>query len=456
MDLVDSYLDDDDDDEYYYYNEEDDDDYDDEDDDERSWKDGISRGTYCGFQPSFLAQHYAVPTRPHLTPEEADRNARKLLEEEEREKERANKKRLKKKRQKDRRRQQKLQEASKENAETPPNANRAPPGDEEASAQSSASEEDLDLGSTFVLKAQKKMAAKPRPERRERAKERPQERAQERPKGSAPQRSQERAPPAKPHPAPPRPVLHNNIIKMDILERYKIQESMDLANIGNNMANSERFSESLQLYTEALKINPSEYRFLGNRSYSYERLGQYTEALRDAELALELKPGFLKGYFRKGKALKGLKRYSEAIAAFQQVLVCDVNHVEAAQEITQCQKKLKESITSTRVKILSNAPLTPPATPPAPPPGQNQKVFVSRNIYNKKSTAAVDPKPPATTPPKATPSKFFPIWVGNVTTKITEDILSSIFEPIGPVHSIRVLHGRTCAFINYTNKEAAE
>lgn len=52
---------------------------------------------------------------------------------------------------------------------------------------------------------------------------------------------------------------------------------------------------------------PHPLRLLGNRSYCLEKLGRYEEALADAEAALALQPGWPKGSFRKGKALRGLQ-----------------------------------------------------------------------------------------------------------------------------------------------------
>lgn len=473
-DSDDSYLD-----EYYYYNDDDDDDG--EDDDIRIWDNNPYQNTYCGLRPSFLlTQNYSLPQPRYITQEEADRNAKELLEEEKREKEKADKKRLKKKRQKDRKRQQKLQEA--ENGKTSLEEKKVTvtktmdsnsaiqkgkADDEDLARQDSStsgSDDDLDLGSTFVRQAQKRMENKPKPDRKGRTKEPSREGALGQSKERVEERSRERVPDGSQArtcaqlPTPTQP--ENN---MNILERYKIQESMDLANIGNNMASKERFPEALHYYTEAIKLNQSEYRFLGNRSYVYDRLGQYKEALMDAQNALILQPNFLKGHFRKGKALKGLKRYSEAISAFQQVLIFDMNHVEAAEEILLCQQKLQEVMTSTRVKVLSTAPLSPPATLLTAVPGQNNKVFVPRNIYNTKydpSKSVLEAAARGPTPNIASNavihSKLYPIWVGNVTNKITEDVLRSKFEPFGLIHSIRILYGRTCAFINYTSKESAE
>lgn len=48
-------------------------------------------------------------------------------------------------------------------------------------------------------------------------------------------------------------------------------------------------------------------RLFGNRSFCYEKLLQYEKALTDAEIALSMNPKWVKGLYRKGKALVGLK-----------------------------------------------------------------------------------------------------------------------------------------------------
>lgn len=48
-------------------------------------------------------------------------------------------------------------------------------------------------------------------------------------------------------------------------------------------------------------------RLFGNRSLCYERMQQYENACRDADIALSMEPKWIKGLFRKGKALCGLK-----------------------------------------------------------------------------------------------------------------------------------------------------
>ena len=48
-------------------------------------------------------------------------------------------------------------------------------------------------------------------------------------------------------------------------------------------------------------------RLFGNRSFCYEKMQLYDKALIDADIALSLNPTWIKGLYRKGKALVGLK-----------------------------------------------------------------------------------------------------------------------------------------------------
>ncbi|XP_030921217.1 tetratricopeptide repeat protein 31 [Geospiza fortis] len=50
----------------------------------------------------------------------------------------------------------------------------------------------------------------------------------------------------------------------------------------------------------------------------------------------------------------------------------------------------------------------------------------------------------------------FPLWVGNVTSHITEKVLRRAFGRFGEIRSVRLLPGRRCAFINFRGKAEAE
>uniref|UniRef100_A0A3B4A9Z4 Uncharacterized protein n=1 Tax=Periophthalmus magnuspinnatus TaxID=409849 RepID=A0A3B4A9Z4_9GOBI len=73
--------------------------------------------------------------------------------------------------------------------------------------------------------------------------------------------------------------------------------------------NKGRYEMAITFFSEAIKFNPKEYKLFGNRSFCFEKMQQFEEALSDAEVSLSMEPNWIKGLFRKGKALCGLKNF---------------------------------------------------------------------------------------------------------------------------------------------------
>ena len=121
-------------------------------------------------------------------------------------------------------------------------------------------------------------------------------------------------------PAPNKPIQSVNAQ----VNRLKVE--------GNRAYKEENYTEAIEFYTEAVDLawsrplwEPLAFQFvreelapiLSNRSAAYALLGNYVNAYVDAEIVTRLKKNWSKGWFRKGKALHGLKRYDEAIIAYR-------------------------------------------------------------------------------------------------------------------------------------------
>ncbi|XP_078411343.1 uncharacterized protein LOC144688523 isoform X2 [Cetorhinus maximus] len=296
-------------------------------------------------------------------------------------------------------------------------------------------EDELDMNSSFVSKAvnqiKRKMNIKPKAERKENEKKKGEKKLEQ--------------------------TADSNALNAKILE---------LAVQGNSMANKGRYGDAVEYFTEAIKYDPKEYRLFGNRSYCYERLKQYSRALSDAQIAVNLNPSWPKGYFRKARALAGVKRYIEAIEAFQEVLRIDSSCKDAEYELLQVQMQLmmERGFTQQQCEeILSKyGSLEQVLLSSAPKPRNshiNTSIYVSdeddkdfvrvKKSKNKPASLLVQPQ-------LQQPRELFPIWIGNVTTRITEEALRTKFETVGIIHSIRMLQDRFCAFINFTTKQGAE
>jgi RNA recognition motif-containing protein len=48
------------------------------------------------------------------------------------------------------------------------------------------------------------------------------------------------------------------------------------------------------------------------------------------------------------------------------------------------------------------------------------------------------------------------LWVGNISEMVTEENLAEEFAKYGKIESIRILHGRYCAFVNFEKEEDAK
>ncbi|PKU46780.1 tetratricopeptide repeat protein 31 isoform x1 [Limosa lapponica baueri] len=432
---------------------------------------------FCGFKKSFLCEEPLAARPLPSALEEAERNARELVAEEERMKKKAEKKKLKKKKQKDRKKREKLGQElkSKQEAESstsslsstvgtghPQNSNAeeregsldsspspcfgdstASLGEEEGSQEARAEEmeDELDLSCTFVFKARQKAGVRlPAPGR-----EKPARMNDVEPGKRAPEKAPE-----------PEPVA---------LDTSVVEQSLILAGRGNEAAQRGHYAEAVQAFTEAVKLNPREHRLFGNRSYCYEKLQRYEEALKDAQVSLGLQPGWPKGFFRKGKALRGLKRYAEAASTFEELLRLDGANTEASAQLEACRALLQQTSpgelpVSPSLLEAGEPPLPASAEEWASGSCQDTDTSGFKTVVSSRSQARAQGRATGssqqTLPPTHPARDCYPLWVGNITSRISKKMLHSSFSPFGEIHSIRMLPERRCAFINYTQKAAAE
>ncbi|KAM9362829.1 uncharacterized protein ABDE67_010447 isoform 2-T2 [Symphorus nematophorus] len=203
---------------------------------------------------------------------------------------------------------------------------------------------------------------------------------------------------------------------------------------GIQMFEQGQYSQAVDMFTKAIYCDPKDHRFYGNRSYCYWCLEQYYSALTDAQRSIQLAPDWPKGYFRKGCALMGLKRYSEAEKAIEQVLKLDQHCKEASSKLFACrvQQLMELGFEEEQSKLLLEKFTTV------------QAVVTSSEAKTLKHTPLQDQS-----------GSCRSLWVGNITLEVTEKDLRDLFKMYGEIESIRVLHERFCAFVNFKNANMA-
>lgn len=90
--------------------------------------------------------------------------------------------------------------------------------------------------------------------------------------------------------------------------------------LGNTALQAGNFTKAIEEYSAAIRLDGSNHVYYSNRSAAYLSKEDAPNALEDANSCIALNPTFVKGYSRKGAALHALKRFNDAIAAFEEGL----------------------------------------------------------------------------------------------------------------------------------------
>lgn len=278
------------------------------------------------------------------------------------------------------------------------------------------------------------------------------------------------------------------------------QKAKSLAIKGNESAKQGEFNKAIEKFSDAIRFDFTDHRLYGNRSYCYDKINLFQEALNDAEKAIYLEPLWPKGYFRKGRALSGLKMYKEAEEAYEKVLEFEntddpeleeeLNKVRSLQlqemgfSKTQSENAIRNHITvqaalESIFVYTKNEKSNESCSDfeenefdytenDSEPEDENiNKKFTNLEIKTDKinfnssssssSSSSSNYQNPGTYSPnestQQTPSTS--LWIGNVDPSVTEEVLIEMFSQFGQLANVRCLPEKYCAFVNFKIKEDA-
>ena len=110
---------------------------------------------------------------------------------------------------------------------------------------------------------------------------------------------------------------------------------------GNRALQANDYAQATKCYTEAIVLCPELHLPWANRAECWIRMGKPNEALEDAIKCTELAPDYAKGWFRRGKALRDLKRLEEAICAFSRAGSLDPKNSQISDSIRMAREMIE-------------------------------------------------------------------------------------------------------------------
>ncbi len=81
-----------------------------------------------------------------------------------------------------------------------------------------------------------------------------------------------------------------------------------------------------------------------NRALAYLKLKNFGRAIEDCNKAVELKPDYVKAYYRRGKAYASTNKFELAIKDYQHFLEIEPGNPDINKELKEVRKKLQDKL----------------------------------------------------------------------------------------------------------------
>lgn len=132
------------------------------------------------------------------------------------------------------------------------------------------------------------------------------------------------------------------------------EEAERLKNKGNEFMKAEKYSDALESYSQAIKLDPKNAVFFCNRAAAYSKLNKHQLAIEDCNRALAIDPCYSKAYGRMGIAFTALDDHESGFECYRKALELDPDNQSYQNNLEIAEQKLKEQ--SVQAGFNANAP----------------------------------------------------------------------------------------------------
>uniref|UniRef100_A0A7S0BT51 J domain-containing protein n=1 Tax=Rhodosorus marinus TaxID=101924 RepID=A0A7S0BT51_9RHOD len=153
------------------------------------------------------------------------------------------------------------------------------------------------------------------------------------------------------------------------------KEAEEYKNLGNDAYASGRHTHAIAYYTTAIELDPTNAALFSNRAAAYTKIEEFQKAKYDADMCIELRPEWPKGYWRKGTAEIEAQEYKQAVATFEKGLErspTDQNLVDGKRKALQMLAVVDNIVGQEYGEFDIDAPAPNPDPVPEPAPAARE------------------------------------------------------------------------------------
>ncbi|BAF12817.1 Os03g0680500, partial [Oryza sativa Japonica Group] len=125
-------------------------------------------------------------------------------------------------------------------------------------------------------------------------------------------------------------------------------EKAQLKLCGEKAVKRKDYRGASNFYSQAIEMDPTDATLYSNRSLCHLQMTEAEAALFDAEFCIQLRPEWIKGYYRKGAALMLLKKHEKACDAFMAGLKLEPGNAEMEKALREAIEAMKKHHVATK------------------------------------------------------------------------------------------------------------
>ncbi|WRT65305.1 uncharacterized protein IL334_002248 [Kwoniella shivajii] len=119
-------------------------------------------------------------------------------------------------------------------------------------------------------------------------------------------------------------------------------KALEIKAEANKAFGAKDFNKSIELYTQAIALNPKDSTFWNNRAMSKAKMEEHGGAISDATKAIEINPAYSKAYYRRGLSYLSILRPTEAVPDFKKAIKIEPTNKPARDQLEVTVKLIRK------------------------------------------------------------------------------------------------------------------
>ncbi|XP_013786316.1 small glutamine-rich tetratricopeptide repeat-containing protein alpha-like isoform X2 [Limulus polyphemus] len=121
------------------------------------------------------------------------------------------------------------------------------------------------------------------------------------------------------------------------------EKAEKLKNEGNNLMKLEKYTDAIECYTKAIKLDGSNAVYYCNRAAAHSKLNDHHAAIEDCEIAIRIDSTYSKAYGRMGLAFASLDQHARARDCYKKAVDLDPHNESYITNLRVAEERLKEN-----------------------------------------------------------------------------------------------------------------